>query len=935
MSNKEPGMFYNTNKLNKIFAVISVIFLISVLWLFLDDYIRPWKAFQLKGMDIEKEVTQKKIQEIDSTIDKKEVTQVETEIKAETSEMEKHQKAIDKINDKLEEVNKLIYIQNMQNGSNGANAGAYQFKYEHYFSHGEFEEAKEYKELLDKYKALEISGKDKLKSLELQKLEVVAELGKFTSKKEESEKRLSDLTGARDRLLLVKEKTEKSPLFLLRNLPFIDFMDPTLKVRQVVISNVSDDRYFQQTPKVDRCMTCHVFIDKPGFEDKEQPYRTHPKLDELAVGINSKHPMKDFGCTSCHQGEGHRVFDFNSPAHTPRNEEQAKVWEKKYGWHEAHHIPQAMYPLQNTEASCVKCHKSSETIAMADKLDAGRELIRTNGCYGCHKIEGWEHLRKPGPELTKIQSKLSKEFIKNWIWSPFTFNAHSRMPAFFNQANNSKPEFMIKNMAEVNAMADYIWNHSTKQEAFAKYTVGNAEKGKALIQTVGCIACHQVEGLDEPYSNVKSKRAPYLTGIGSKVDPDWLVSWLIKPSHHQEDTIMPSFRLSKTEADDIATYLLSLKNPTFEKLQFAPLDKVARDEILISYFAQFEPVSMAKQKLAKLTDAQRTEELGKRSIGKYGCYSCHNIEGFEPDRAPIGPELTNEGSKPITQFGYGQQHDVGHSREAWLFAHLKQPSRWDIGVPKKFEDLNRMPNFYMSDSEASSIVTAILGQVSDKVPLAGQHILKGEDAVAEQGKRVLNKYNCFGCHKIDGQGGVIGAAYADDLAQGPPWLVQNGHRTQADWLYNFLGNVQVIRPWLTVRMPSFHFVGDDQSKIQQYFQSASKQFAFTKKEEIVWETGEREAAQKMWNELACVSCHTQGFNNEPAQGADLRLAHKRLRPSWIKKWLSDPPAVLPYTAMPSFWNGGKDSAVEGVLGNDPDKQMNAMVKYILELENRK
>ena len=84
MSNKEPGMFYNTNKLNKIFAVISVIFLISVLWLFLDDYIRPWKAFQLKGMDIEKEVTQKKIQEIDSTIDKKEVAQVEADIKAET-----------------------------------------------------------------------------------------------------------------------------------------------------------------------------------------------------------------------------------------------------------------------------------------------------------------------------------------------------------------------------------------------------------------------------------------------------------------------------------------------------------------------------------------------------------------------------------------------------------------------------------------------------------------------------------------------------------------------------------------------------------------------------------------------------------------------------------------------------------------------------------
>ena len=36
-----------------------------------------------------------------------------------------------------------------------------------------------------------------------------------------------------------------------------------------------------------------------------------------------------------------------------------------------------------------------------------------------------------------------------------------------------------------------------------------------------------------------------------------------------------------------------------------------------------------------MTDHERTLDLGRRSIGKYGCYSCHNIDGFE-ERAPIG-----------------------------------------------------------------------------------------------------------------------------------------------------------------------------------------------------------------------------------------------------------------------------------------------------------
>jgi len=41
---REPGMAYDTKLLNKIFAVISVVFLLVTIWVVLDDYIRPWKA---------------------------------------------------------------------------------------------------------------------------------------------------------------------------------------------------------------------------------------------------------------------------------------------------------------------------------------------------------------------------------------------------------------------------------------------------------------------------------------------------------------------------------------------------------------------------------------------------------------------------------------------------------------------------------------------------------------------------------------------------------------------------------------------------------------------------------------------------------------------------------------------------------------------------
>jgi hypothetical protein len=39
----------------------------------------------------------------------------------------------------------------------------------------------------------------------------------------------------------------------------------------------------------------------------------------------------------------------------PRNEEQRKDWQKKYGWHEEEFIETPMLPMNNIEAGCYKC----------------------------------------------------------------------------------------------------------------------------------------------------------------------------------------------------------------------------------------------------------------------------------------------------------------------------------------------------------------------------------------------------------------------------------------------------------------------------------------------------------------------------------------------------------------------------------------------------
>jgi mono/diheme cytochrome c family protein len=216
--------------------------------------------------------------------------------------------------------------------------------------------------------------------------------------------------------------------------------------------------------------------------------------------------------------------------------------------------------------------------------------------------------------------------------------------------------------------------------------------------------------------------------------------------------------------------------------------------------------------------------------------------------------------------------------------------------------------------------------------MAGMKHLNADEALAEKGSRVLNRKNCIGCHQIDGLGGEILKNYADDLNEGPPLLVNEGHRIKTDWLYHFLDNVTPIRPWLKIRMPSFVLNNNEKNQIISYFQHKAKQNTFEDDpKKLSWEEGEKEAAQELFTKLQCTTCHTTGFTKDIPSAPDLHLAAARLRPSWIEEWLKNPQKIVSSTTMPAFWENGQ-SQEPTILGGDAQKQIRAVTKYlILEL----
>ena len=111
------------------------------------------------------------------------------------------------------------------------------------------------------------------------------------------------------------------------NAPLLDFMAPTLTVRQVITPGIVDDVNFNmRVAKMDRCQSCHLAIDRVGYEEYPQPFTTHPNLDAY-VGSSSSHPVGRFGCTVCHEGMGQSI-NFEYASHTPRDAEQMLQWRK-------------------------------------------------------------------------------------------------------------------------------------------------------------------------------------------------------------------------------------------------------------------------------------------------------------------------------------------------------------------------------------------------------------------------------------------------------------------------------------------------------------------------------------------------------------------------------------------------------------------------------
>mgnify|MGYP000182736209 CR=1 FL=1 len=960
MDNQERH--YNINKLNILFAVSSLGLLAALGWMVMKDYSREWKEYQKDFRVLEIEATRMKQDaqrvhlEGEGEYQKilEELEGAKKEYARNCSGLSETENAIKKLkaeNDLLSQNQKFTV----------ARLDAARYRLESGRASGSLNleaSQKEFDELSENVAALKLRVEESNQKL-AQKNKIIDDCAQHLKEVQRKESSFAAKRNILD-LKLAKIDPDKMDFTnriadMVRDLPVIDLANPKYKIQQIVLKDITDDVNFMQVPKVDRCVTCHLGISNSDYKEAPQPFKTHPKLD-VFLGRDSAHPVEEFGCTVCHGGRG-RGTAFVSSVHTPSSKAQAKEWKEKYDWHKLHHWDKPMLPLQYTQASCFKCHSGEVTVKEADKLNLGLNIIEKAGCYNCHLIEKYKDWPKPGPSLEKIASKVSKDWAYQWIQDPQSFRHRTWMPSFFNQTNGSDPESKKRASQEIHAMVHYLFQNS---EGYAKSNIpkaGNVKRGEELVTSVGCFACHQIESKlssqGVTLDMLRKEHGPNFIGTGTKVSKKWIYNWIKDPSSYHSDTKMPNMRLTDQEASDISSYLTTLTNKEFSKTPVPPVDEGGIDDIVLGFLQRGKPQRVAQKELGSMALDEKLNFAGKKLIRHYGCFSCHNIKGFENDK-PIGTELTEEGDKSVHNLDFGFSH-IEHTNYAWFTAKLKNPRIFDEGRIKAHDEKLRMPNFNFNDQEIEAVTTALLGFVRESpakkiVPRTARNL------EIEAGQKIVRQLNCRGCHIIEGEGGSIqddvkdwlvkydGRAQKDAEALvtsfSPPNLIGEGQKVRAQWLFDFIHNPTIIRPWLKTRMPTYKFEADELNSLLKYFSALDDQeFPFEEKIDTDLSLNEFHAAKKLFSSdyFDCAKCHIVGDklpDGSPDSWApNFALTKTRLKPEWIIKWIIDPQSLLPGTKMPSYFDpqGFEFSGPDDILDGDEHEQIRVLRNYLLTL----
>lgn len=603
-----------------------------------------------------------------------------------------------------------------------------------------------------------------------------------------------------------------------------------------------DQIWIPEMNVVDRCTTCHQGITQSSLAGPSvpEPFRAHPPIP---------HHVRDWGCVVCHRGQG--------PA-----TEVAEAHETTLAWE------QPILPNRFIQGACGVCHRSD--LAETPQLNRGRQLLDWFNCAGCHRLQGIERPEMLGPDLSRIGTKVSREWIYKWLKEPRTItdsNGNVTVNGYENEEEPRMPQFRLSE-AELRALSGYL--STLRSQPVATYQLDPrvvaslskrpdlVDEGEIRFRQMFCSTCHSLAVTRAGETKlIGGDIGPELTKVGSKVNPDWLIAWLRDPQAYLPHSKMPRYGWTDQDLYEVTRYITA-------KLT---------DPDLLSDVPKLGPPTPEEI------------ESGRRLFLEKGCASCHFIRGVAPQK-DFGPDLTALGGKNVSQLEFGQSK-IPRNLVSYIQAKVTNPGSVNPAA--------RMPQYQLTPADLDAITSALLSMTGPPSSSGMEKLVvsrkEAEFHPAGAFGQVYERYQCAVCHKFNGYGGTLA-----------PDLSYEGSRAQRSWLISFLKSPQTLRPTLILRMPQFNMSDQDAAILADYigmvFESPSVNLAAADQKQF---TAQMAALGKQLYEVKyqCRSCHTIGASGGYV-GPNLSNAGSWLTPAWIEAWLRNPQALVPGAIEPRY-----------------------------------
>ncbi|MBX7074864.1 MAG: c-type cytochrome [Pirellulales bacterium] len=378
-----------------------------------------------------------------------------------------------------------------------------------------------------------------------------------------------------------------------------------------------------------------------------------------------------------------------------------------------------------------------ETIAAAKEVttepsaERGKKLFETRGCLACHQHPAFPDAKADhGPNLARMGDKLTSEESRQWLYTwlrePTLYHARTAMPNLF------------------------------------LTPIKETKEGETTVS--------------DPAADI----AAFLV-----TDEEGAEKWQPAP----EEPLVE---------EDLNDLVLSHLIKVFTEVQAKEYVKSGIPEDLAGEI-QGDEVAL----VGPMSTEKKLEYIGRRAISKYGCFGCHDIPGYETAK-PIGTGLADWGRKEPDKLAFEQiggfiehikHHGTGHGahpgevaavennlaielpqplaeqshalsefdpdgfftralehhqRDGFLWQKLRAPRSYDYMKTemKDYNDRLRMPKFNFTPQQIEAVMTFVLGLLSE--PPAAQYVYHPEPrrAAIIEGQKLLEKYNCGGCHPL-------------------------------------------------------------------------------------------------------------------------------------------------------------------------------------------